>query len=88
MFLGYQSVIISSMAAKRLPHSHWNSSENQRLFLEKIKKRFNIQEPTDWGKVSVRELKNAGGESILRRYQSSLLNCLKSVYGGDILQMI
>ena len=48
----------------------------------KVKKKFNINEPQDWGKLSVRQFYKVKGGSLLSYYKGSLFGCLKSVYTG------
>lgn len=69
-------------ALPTFPKAHWNSVENRRKFLDKVKVKHNITEPNDWGKLTTRDIKKAGGISLLKKYKGSLFACLQSVYNG------
>jgi hypothetical protein len=56
--------------------------ENRRQFMDELKLKFNIQHPSDWGKLSKMEIKKVGGAMLLSYYQESLFLCLKSIYRG------
>lgn len=60
----------------------WKSVENQRAFLEVLKKKFGIKEPQDWGKIVIEDVKKEGGERLLATYGDSMYSVLKYVYGG------
>lgn len=65
------------------PYSYWKSTENRRKYLDELKAKFNIQQPKDWGNVTVREvLEEKGGTLLSGYYGGSLVACLKSVYSG------
>lgn len=68
----------------KFPKLHWNSKENQRNFFEGLKLRFQIKEPHDWGKVTVRDVNANGGLSLLNHYfNGSLFEGLQSTYPGN-----
>lgn len=56
--------------------------ENRRKFLEEMKLKFNIEEPGDWGKVSIQDFREENGASLLSYYKNSLYSCLKHIYKG------
>lgn len=60
----------------------WNTIESHRNFLEKLKVKFQIREPSDWGKVTIQDINAHGGASLLKYYQSSLFKCLQSIFTG------
>lgn len=64
------------------PNSHWNLISNRKKLFEELQSKLGIQEPRDWGKISIQDIKNAGGASILSYYNNSLFKCLKSTYLG------
>lgn len=66
-----------------LPKSYWTSPQNRREFLGKIKVKFGIKEPKDWGKIRIQDIKQMGGVSLLKYYKGSLFRCLQSVYKGS-----
>lgn len=65
------------------PNSHWKLVSNRKKFLEELESKLGIQEPSDWGSISIQKFKNAGGASILSYYQNSLFKCLRSTYSGS-----
>lgn len=67
---------------RKFPHSYWNSFDNRRKFLDGIKLKLKIKNPSDWGEISVQEFINLGGGTLLNRYKGSLFACLNSVYKG------
>jgi hypothetical protein len=56
-----------------LPQGYWNSLQNQRQFFDSLAKKFNIQKPEDWYKITVDEVVHNGGSFIQRHYKGSLL---------------
>lgn len=59
---------------------HWADRDNQREFIAKIAKKFNIHSPQDWSKVTVEWFRENGGSSILNYYGGSLANALQTLY--------
>lgn len=45
----------------KYPRSYWESSENQRKFLEVIAMTHKINEPTDWKRVTTAAIIKSGG---------------------------
>lgn len=66
----------------KVPNSHWKSMENRVKFLDEIAVKLNLENPSDWGKVTLQQFREFGGSGILNYYKGSLLNCLRSVYIG------
>lgn len=67
------------------PYSYWTSLENQRKFLEKVKQKCGIKDPSDWGKLSMQDIEREGLSILLTSYyHTSLFNCLKAVYQGSL----
>lgn len=64
---------------------HWNSIENRKKFLDEVAVKLQIQEPKEWGKVTLRQFEKLGGISLLRFYRKSLFLCLKDIYKGFIV---
>lgn len=50
--------------------------------MEKVAKKLNIKQPSDWGTVNRKQIKETIGLTLLRQYNFSLLSCLRSVYKG------
>lgn len=63
-------------------YGYWKDKQNQRKFFEGLVKILNINEPKDWGKVTVNSVHEYGGKSLLIHYQNSLYRALCSVYKG------
>lgn len=59
--------------------------ENCTKFLETMKNKFHIQEPRDWGKITVQQIQKNGGRTLLLLYGNSLFACLQSIYNGFFL---
>lgn len=63
----------------------WTHKANQRHFFDQLATKLKICHPSDWGKVkSLTVLKQIGGCSVLRCYQSSLFQALNQIYPGFI----
>jgi hypothetical protein len=59
--------------AKR-PHGYWKDIGNQRAFLERIAKKYDVQKPEDWYKIQAKGLlKEDGGYLINAYYNGSLV---------------
>lgn len=61
------------------PHGYWNSKQNQRTFFESLATKLNIQRPHQWGRVTKRDLLQAGGGRLLNRY-GSIRKALQSIF--------
>lgn len=68
---------------KGVPYAYWTKLENRKEFLDRMKIKFGISEPKDWGKVTVDEICKEGGSSLLLHFKWSLFQCLQSVYKGS-----
>lgn len=67
------------------PRSYWKSKENRRKFMDGVAKKLNVKSPMDWGKVTIQQVFELGGGTLLSRYyKSSLYYCLQSIYEGCI----
>lgn len=75
-------------ALRKFPQKFWRSPENRRTLLDEMKRKLEIKEPSDWGKITADEFITAGGGYILHHYGDSLFECLKSIYSGDLEQLI
>lgn len=60
----------------------WNSVQNQRNFLEEIARKYEINSPHEWAKVSSNIIKERGGNAILLRHQGSLFKALQTIFPG------
>jgi hypothetical protein len=52
---------------------HWNKKEVQLSFFNEFAKRNNIKNPEDWWNVTVYQVAQQGGSSILYHYGNSLI---------------
>lgn len=66
----------------KFSQSYWNSMKNRRRFLDEVAHQLEIQNPKDWGKVTIHKIRELGGNSLLHHYGNSLFACLQSVYRG------
>ena len=65
---------------------YWKNKENQIKFFEKIKKELNIKNPKEWGNISIHQIIEKGGGSILNGYyENSLFKALNSIYPSNYL---
>lgn len=64
------------------PYPYWESSANRKLFLEKVARNFDVKEPRDWGRVTIQNIHELGGTSLLSYYNGSLFSCLQVIYQG------
>lgn len=64
--------------------SYWNSMDNQKKFMNELAMKLEIKKPSDWGKVTKKEIYELGGGSMLSYYyENSLFHCLQVVYRGS-----
>lgn len=67
----------------KLPPLYWKDPNNHKKFLEELKQRFQISNPKDWGKVTLKQVRSIhGGNMLLECYGGSLYRALKSIYTG------
>lgn len=55
---------------------------NRKKCLDEIKIKMNIKNPKDWGKVTISQIRELGGGSLLTYYGGSTISCLQAVYKG------
>ena len=53
---------------KRNQYGHWNNNENVKEFLNKLQKKLNLQSNDDWNTITVQQIKDNGGSSLLMKY--------------------
>ncbi len=58
---------------------YWQDTLNQRTFLEKAASKLGIKYPQDWSYVSIKQIAQLGGSSLIRRY-GSLTQALRALY--------
>lgn len=69
----------------RMPKRHWESKFNQRLFLQQIAETFQIEKPSDWGKVTIKQMMQAGSSSVLTHYDFNVMKMLQNVFPGSLI---
>jgi hypothetical protein len=62
------------------PPNYWKSKENQRHFFDELATEFGINEPKEWGKITVNQVAEKGGRGIIFNYGSSLFRALQGAY--------
>jgi hypothetical protein len=55
------------------PWGHWNSKINQRVFLDQLATKLNIQKPEDWYSIRPDTVKTMGGSFVYTHYNGSLI---------------
>jgi hypothetical protein len=65
---------------KVIARKFWQVEENQRRFLEWAALQMNIQLPRDWNKVTVEQIKQLGGRTLLSYHDDSFAKCLRALY--------
>jgi hypothetical protein len=55
------------------PKGFWKDTENHRAFFDRLAKKFNIQQPDDWYRVTARMVAKEGGHFINSQYKGSLI---------------
>lgn len=63
---------------KPFPKNHWLELQNQKVFLDGIAKKYDLKTPSDWGKVSWKQVNEVGGAGLLSRYGGSLFGAVKA----------
>jgi hypothetical protein len=63
------------------PCNHWKDKKNQRELLDSIASQLGISKQQDWYGISVQQVKELSGHTLIRNYyNSSLFSALKSIY--------
>lgn len=60
----------------------WTSLEARQKFLERMALKFNIQKPSDWGKIQYNHIRGYGGSGLIRKYNNSVYQMLVDVFPG------
>lgn len=64
---------------------YWDDADKRREFFARLSSTFGIETPQDWRRVSVKDVRDAGGGQLLARYPSmheALLDCLEESTPG------
>lgn len=64
----------------RMQPGHWTDINNQRAFFDQLGQKLNIEQPSDWYKVTWTDVVRMGGSSILNYYNGSLHRALSQIY--------
>ena len=64
---------------RRKPRGYWKSLSNQRQQFDLLAQKYNINQPSDWKKLSYNQIAQEGGRSVLK-YYPSLLSALEAIY--------
>jgi hypothetical protein len=62
------------------PKNFWNNDSNKKQFIEWVGKQLGIKHYSDWYKVSVKDIKELGGHTLLYNYDYSLAKLLTMTY--------
>lgn len=65
---------------KSYPHSHWDSQEARRAFLDRVAAEHRVEQETDWKRVTVKHVLDMGGSGLLERFSGSLFAALADAY--------
>lgn len=57
---------------------YWTLKENQHKFLEDLALQLRIKKPSEWGKITINQVIDHGGRSLLHHYGSSLQKALQA----------
>jgi hypothetical protein len=71
------------ISKSRRKSGFWTKKENQREFLLKIAKKYEINTPDEWGKLTLTNILKEGGHGLLFMNDSSLLRSLQAVFPGS-----
>lgn len=63
---------------------YWDSIENQRAFVKSLEQKLGLQTPSDWKKVTQKDVIHLGGRSLLGKHGGSLFAVLEAVYGEEV----
>lgn len=74
---------------RSVPNGFWKVKENQREFLQFVAQKFNIKQPYDWKNVSIQNVLDERGTSLLNKYYNgSLYKALKSNFPGIFIAFV
>ena len=63
----------------RVPRNFWNDEGNVKSFIENFKETHHIAKDEDWHCISIKQIQQAGGSSLVKKY-NSLANILRVAY--------
>lgn len=68
------------MNLSSVPKGYWTNKENARAYLKNLESIFGVKSPRDWGQVTVVQLGNHNGWTLLRKYKSSVYRMLQDLF--------
>lgn len=84
--LGWLMKVETKRSIPRFPKSYFHSTKNQKNFMDMVASKLQIKTPSDWGKVTVQQVHEHGGGSLVSNYyNSSLFTTLQTIYKGFVL---
>ena len=70
---------------KYQPSGYWNDKKNVKLFLDKLKEKYNLQSIEDWNSITQKQIESIhGGNSLVCKYSMFELKCLACPEGESI----
>lgn len=69
------------LSRPQVKSSHWEKHETRRAFMDTLKERYDIHEPSDWRRIALRHVYELpGGRSFIARYNRCILTALRDCY--------
>ena len=56
------------LESKRISKGYWNDNEKIKNFLIEIGEKYNLKSPNDWDKITQKEIRESGGNQLLKKY--------------------
>lgn len=66
----------------KLPKYFWHLPENRRNIINQLSKEFKIKQPSDWGKITYKQISEKGFSSLVILYDGSVMRMLREVFPG------
>jgi len=60
---------VSSLLPHKVPDGYWKDEENVKQFLRRVEAYYDIQEPSDWYRISRKQIADLGGMQLLIQYR-------------------
>jgi hypothetical protein len=74
----HQSSLLKALSKPQ--SGYWDSTESQRKFLDELHSTLGFKYPQDWYNITVKQIQENGGHSLLRKYGNSPSKVIASVY--------
>jgi hypothetical protein len=65
---------------KQVPTGFWESTSNQRSFMNQLATKLNITSLDGWYNITGKYITNNGGGGLLKRYEGSISKLLSAIY--------